>query len=257
MTVIHPTAIVHPGAQLGEGVEIGAYSIVGPRVIIGDRTVIMPHVFLDGSLTLGKDCKVFPFASLGTQTQDRKYKGGETFVTIGDRTVVREYVTVNAGTAEGETTAVGTDCLLMATCHVAHKCVVGNDVIIGNAGMLAGHVIVEDFAVIAGVTGVHQFVRIGRMSIIGGCSKINQDVPPYVMVDGNPASARGLNQVAMERRGIPQEVRSALKTAFKRIFLEKLPQREAIERIRAEFPGIPEVEQFVHFIETSERGITR
>ncbi len=257
MTRIHPTAIIDPGAQLGVDVEVGAYTIIGPHVTIGDRCRIMPQVFLDGWLTLGCECTVFPFASLGSQTQDKKFRGARTTVTIGDRTVIREYVTVNGGTNEGDVTSVGADALIMACCHVAHQCVVGKGVIMANAAMLSGHVIVEDQATIGGMTGVHQFVRIGKMAMVGGCSKINQDVPPYMMVDGNPARLIGLNAVGLERRGVSADACKALKGALKCIFHDHLPLREALTQVRAQWTGLPEVEHLADFIENSQRGVTR
>jgi len=257
MTCIHPTALVDPGAQLGVDVEIGPYTIVGPHVVLGDRTRIMPQVHLDGWLTLGQECTVFPFASLGSQTQDKKFRGAKTTVTIGDRSVIREYVTINSGTNEGDITAVGTDALIMACCHVAHQCIVGNGVIMANAAMLSGHVIVEDQVTIGGMTGVHQFVRIGKMAMVGGCSKINQDVAPFMMVDGNPSRLIGLNSIGLERRGVSADACKALKGALKCIFHDNLAVRDALTRVRAEWPGVPEVNHLVTFIENSQRGVTR
>ncbi len=230
MTRIHPTAIVDKRAELDSDVEIGAYSVVGAGVKIGARTLIMPHVCLDGATTFGADCKVFPFASIGAQTQDLKFKGGETFVKIGDRTTLREYVTVNSGTNEGDVTGVGSGCLIMAYCHVAHQCVVGDNVIISNATQLAGHVIVEDNAIIGGLCSIHQFVRVGRMSFIGGCSKATQDIPPYMLADGNPAEIRSINSVGLQRRGVPEEIRKNLKDAFRILYRENLSTQQALQR---------------------------
>lgn len=257
MTRIHPTAIVAPAAQLGDGVEIGAYSIVGPQVVLGAQTRVLAHVFLDGRTTIGAACTIFPFASIGTQTQDLKYKGGQTFAAIGDRTTLREYVTVNSGTAEGDVTRVGSDCHIMAYAHVAHQCQVGNNVIISNAGTLAGHVIVEDGAIIGGLCGIHQFVRIGRQCIIGGCSKAAQDIPPYMMADGNPATIHGLNTIGLQRRGVPDEIQRRLKSAFKILYRQNLNTRQALDKIKAELPACPELEHLLAFIQASERGIAR
>ncbi len=257
MTQIHPTAVIAPGAELDAGVEVGAYSIVGPHVRLGARTRIMPHVFLDGHTTIGPDCVIFPFASIGSQTQDLKFKGGKTFVEIGAGTTLREYVTVNSGTNEGDVTRVGDRCHIMAYSHIAHQCIVGNDVIIANVGTLAGHVIVEDCAVIGGLCGVHQFVRIGRMSIMGGCSKTTQDIPPYMMADGNPVSVHGINIVGLQRRGVTVEARHHLKTAYRILYREKLNTRQALEKIKQSLPQISEVQHLVAFIEASERGIAR
>lgn len=257
MSKIHPTAIIAPGAQLGAEVEIGAYSVVGADLRIGDRTRIMPHVFLDGRTTIGADCVVFPFASLGAQTQDKKFKGAVTYVEIGDRTTIREYATVNAGTNEGDVTRVGSDCLIMTYCHVAHQCVLGNQVILTNATQLAGHVIMEDGSTVGGVCGVHQFVRIGKMSYVGGCSKVTQDIPPYMLADGNPATIHGLNAVGLQRRNVPEEIRRILKEAYKILYRQNLVTKQALAQIKAELPACPERDHLVAFIEASERGIAR
>ncbi len=257
MTKIHPAAIIEKGAGLDSGVEVGAYSIVGPRVKIGAGTRIMPHVFLDGDTTIGTDCVIFPFASIGSQTQDLKFKGGKTFVEIGDRTTLREYVTVNAGTNEGDVTRVGSGCLIMTYSHVAHQCVVGNDVIISNATNLAGHVIVEDGAIISGMCGVPQFLRIGRMSFIGACSKPVKDVPPYMLADGNPARIRGLNTVGLQRRNVPEESRRNLKEAYRILFRNELSTQQALEKIRATLSQSPEIRHLLSFVSESERGVLK
>jgi UDP-N-acetylglucosamine acyltransferase len=257
MTQIHPTAVIEAGAELGADVEIGAYSIVGPHVRIGDRTRIMPHVYLDGHTTLGAECTVFPFASIGSQTQDLKFKGGQTSVEIGDQTTLREYVTVNSGTSEGDVTRIGTACHIMAYSHIAHQCQVGNRVIISNGGSLAGHILVEDDAVIGGLTGIHQFVRIGRLAMVGAMSGVRQDVPPFTIADGRPAEIRGINHVGLERHGVSAEAQGILKKAYKMIYRDGLAIRAALEKIRAELPAGPELDHFVTFIEASERGIIR
>jgi UDP-N-acetylglucosamine acyltransferase len=257
MMKIHPSAIVHEGARLGVDVEIGPYSIVGPHVTLGDRVRIMPHVFLDGHTTLGAECTVFPFASLGSLTQDLKYKGGTTYVEIGERTTVREYVTINSGTADGEVTRVGSNCLIMAYCHVAHGSKVGNRVIMANCASLSGDGTVEDDATIGGMTGIHQFTRIGRFAMIGGMSRITQDVPPYMLVEGSPAEARGINSVKLQRMNISAEVQAALKKAYKILYRDGLSTRQAVERMRSELPPLPEVEYLLQFIESSERGIVK
>jgi UDP-N-acetylglucosamine acyltransferase len=257
MTRIHPSAIVHEGAQLGVDVEIGPYSIVGPNVKIGDRAKIMPQVFLDGHTTLGAECTVFPFASVGSQTQDLKFKGGTTFVEVGARTTIREYVTVNSGTADGEVTRVGAQCHIMAYCHVAHGCKVGDRVIMANGASLSGDVLVEDDVVIGGMTGIHQFTRIGGFAMVGGMAKITQDVPPFMLVDGSPAGVHGINSVKLQRLNVPVETQALIKKAFKVIYRDGLSTRQALERIRAEFTMVPEIERLIKFIETSERGIIK
>lgn len=257
MTSIHPSAIVHEGAQLGVDVEIGPYSIVGANVKLGDRTRIMAHVFLDGRTTVGADCIVYPFASVGAQSQDRKFKGGATFVEIGDRTTLREYVSVHSGTKEGETTQVGSDDLILAYCHIAHGCKVGNRVTMANSSALSGEVVVEDEAVIGGMTGVHQFTRIGRLAMVGGLSRITQDIPPFMLIEGNPATARSVNTVGMERRGVSPESVASIKRAYRLLYRDGLSTRQAVERIRAEVPACPEVAHLLSFIEASERGIIK
>jgi UDP-N-acetylglucosamine acyltransferase len=257
MTHIHPTAIVAAGAQVGTDVEIGAYSVMGPHVTIGDRTRVMPHVVIDGCTTIGQGCTIFPFASVGGQTQDLKFKGGRTFVEIGDNTTLREYVTVNSGTAEGEVTKVGSGCHIMAYCHVAHKCTVGNGVIMANGATLAGEVTVEDEAVLGGLSGVHQFVRVGRLAMLGGMTKLTQDLPPFVLVDGNPATPRGINQIGMQRHNVPADSISVLKNAFRLLYHESLSTRQAVERIRAELQSCPELDHFLAFIAASQRGIIK
>ena len=254
---IHPTAIVNKGAVLGEGVEIGPYSIIGPNVVIGDNTRLMSHVVLDGWTKIGKDCTIFPFASIGTQTQDLKYKGAKTFVEIGDRTTIREYVTVNSSTNEGETTRVGSGCLLMACSHVAHACEVGNGVIMANYVGLAGHIVVEDNAILGGMAGVHQFVRIGRLCMIGGYSKVIKDCPPYMTIDGNPAEVRGLNSEGMKRKNVDPKAQKLLKEAYRILCREGLSTSSALEKIEAELEKCLELEHLISFIKKSERGITK
>lgn len=257
MTRIHPTAIVAPGAELGAEVEIGPYSVVGPHVRLGDRVRLREHVVVEGRTTLGAECVVFPFACIGGLSQDRKYQGGTTFVEIGAGTTLREYVTVNAGTKEGETTRVGRRCLILAYCHVAHGCRVGDNVTMANATALSGEVVVEDDAVIGGMTGVHQFTRIGRLAMVGGMSRITQDVPPFMLVEGNPAAVRGLNAVGLRRHNVPAEVQAVLKRAYRLLYREGLTTSQAVARIRADLPAIPEIEHLVAFIAASERGILK
>jgi UDP-N-acetylglucosamine acyltransferase len=257
MTKIHETAIVHPDAQVGEGVEVGPYSVVGAGVTVGPGTRVMSHVVLDGNTTLGAECTVFPFASIGTQTQDLKFSGGQTYVEIGDRTTLREYVTVNSGTNEGEVTRVGSGCHIMAYCHVAHASVVGNGVIMANGSSLAGDVTVEEQAILGGFVGVHQFVRIGRMCMIGGMSRITQDCPPYMLIEGNPAAVYGPNVIGLKRRNVTGEVIRALKEAYRTLYREGLSTSDAVQRIRAQEGNCPEVEALAAFVESSKRGIIK
>ncbi|MBU1694297.1 MAG: acyl-ACP--UDP-N-acetylglucosamine O-acyltransferase [Verrucomicrobia bacterium] len=257
MARIHSTAIVDPGAELGENVEIGPYCVIGPHVKIGAGARLMAHVFMDGWTTLGAGCTVFPFASLGTQTQDLKYKGGVSRVEIGERTTIREYVTVNAATADGDVTRVGSHCHIMAYAHIAHDCRVGDEVIMANCATLAGHILVEDQALIGGLCGVHQFVRIGRLSIIGGCSKVTQDVPPFMMADGHPLGIHGLNSVGLKRRGVGEEAQRLLKNAYRVLYREGLSTSQALERLESETGQAPEIHELVEFVRHSNRGIVR
>ena len=241
---------------MGEGVEIGAYCVIGPNVALGNETVVKSHVCIDGHTTLGSGCTIYPFASLGARTQDLKYRGGAPRVEIGDRTVIREYVTINAATADGDVTRVGNGCLLMAYAHVAHDCILGDEVIIANCGTLAGHVVIEDQAVIGGLCGVHQFVRIGRLCITGGCSKVVRDVPPFMLADGNPLAVHGLNSVGLKRRGVSGEAQRAIKQAYRLLYRSGLTPRQAVERIELEVEPVAEVNQLVEFVSSSTRGIT-
>lgn len=257
MTAVHPTAVVAEGAELGADVEIGPYSVIGPNVSIGDGTRVVAHAVVDGFTKLGSECTVFPFACVGMQTQDLKYKGGKTFVEIGDRTTLREYVTVNSGTNEGEITKIGSDCHIMAYSHIAHACRVGDQVIMANCATLAGEVEVEDQAILGGLSAVHQFVRVGRLCMTGGCTKVTQDCPPFMIVDGNPASVRGVNVVGLERRGVAPEARKLLKQVYRILYRDGLSTSQAVEKIRSEVIGSPEVDHVVSFIEKSERGIIK
>lgn len=251
---IHPTAIIKEGAILDPSVEVGPYAIIGENVKIGAGTVVQAHAFIDGHTTIGANCKIFPFACVGMPTQDLKFDGGITYAEIGDGTTLREFSTVHLGTRDGEVTKVGKNCLIMAYCHIAHGCEVGNDVIMSNSAMLAGEVKVEDKAVISGMLGVHQFVRIGTMSMTGA-SRVAQDVPPYMIVGREPAQTVGLNLVGLQRRGVAAEAIAALKKAFKIIWHEGLNRSEAIAKVRAEIQGCAEVDHLVEFIEQSKRGV--
>lgn len=251
---IHPTAIIKEGAIIDPSVEVGPYAIIGENVKIGAGTVVQAHAFIDGHTTIGANCKIFPFACVGMPTQDLKFDGGITYAEIGDGTTLREFSTVHLGTRDGEVTKVGKNCLIMAYCHIAHGCEVGNDVIMSNSAMLAGEVKVEDKAVISGMLGVHQFVRIGTMSMTGA-SRVTQDVPPYMIVGREPAQTVGLNLVGLQRRGVATEAIAALKKAFKIIWHEGLNRSEAIAKVRAEIQGCAEVDHLVEFIEQSKRGV--
>ena len=256
-TLIHPTAIVASGAQLGADVEIGPYSIVGEHVRLGAGTKIHPHVVLTGHTTIGARCEIFPFASIGQQTQDLKFRGGMPRVEIGDRTTLREYVTVNAATNDGDVTRVGNGCHIMAYAHIAHDCIIGHEVIMANCGTLAGHVLLEDQVIMGGLCGVHQFVRIGRLTITGGCSKVTQDLPPFMTADGNPISVHGLNSVGLKRHGVSEEAQAALKKAYRILYRENLTAKQALVKIEQEVNLGDEVKHLINFVRASERGIAR
>jgi UDP-N-acetylglucosamine acyltransferase len=257
MTEIHSSAIVHAAARLGAGVTVGPYCVVGEHATIGDGTRLLSHVVVDGRTRIGERCTLFPFASIGTQTQDLKFKGGTTFVEIGNDTTLREYVTVNSGTNEGEVTRVGHGCHIMAYCHVAHASRVGDRVIMSNGATLAGEVQVEDEAIIGGLVGVHQFCRVGRLCMVGGMSKITQNCPPFMIVDGNPPTVRGLNIVGMQRRQVPEGSVEALKKVHRLLFREGLNTTQAVERIRAEGEAVPEVTHLLEFVAASPRGVVK
>lgn len=256
-TNIHSTAIVHPDAELGVGVEVGAFSIVEGTVKIGDRTKIDARVSIKGHTTIGADNEIFTGAVIGSLTQDKKYKGGVSYIRIGERNKIREYVTVNPGTDDGTETVIGNDNLVMAYAHIAHDCVLGNFITLANNGTLAGHVVIDDRAIVGGFGAVHQFVRIGYLSIIGGCSKVVQDIPPFMMADGHPAKVHGLNSVGLERANISAEERSNLKKAFKILFKSGLLVKNAVKQIETDFPNSPAVKTLLEFLRKSERGISR
>lgn len=257
MAEIDPRAVVHPSAGLAEDVVVGPFCVVGPEVEIGAGTVLKSHVNLDGATRVGAGCTIWPFASVGSQTQDLKFQGGRPGVRIGDGTTLREYVTVNAATFDGDFTVVGDRCHIMAYAHIAHDCVVGDAVVMANAATLAGHVVVEDQAILGGLTAVHQFVRVGRLAITGGCSKVVQDIPPFMTADGNPLAVRGINKIGLERHGADKENIRALREAYRLLYRKKLGVREMVEQSRATLPRFSELEHLESFVADSERGITR
>src|SRR5438477_3639574 len=253
--MVHPSAVVHSKAQVGSNCEIGPCCVIGEHVVLGDDCRLHSHVVIDGYTTLGRGNEIFPFVSLGLKTQDLKWSGGVTRTEIGDHNTFREHATVHSATSDGDATVVGSNNHLLAYCHVAHDCRLGDHIIMSNVATLAGHVLVEDYAVIGGLAAVHQFCRIGKMAIIGGCSKVVQDVPPFMMADGNPAETRTINKVGLERNGVPAAAQSALKHAYKILFREGLTVSNALTRIQAELPPFPEVRHLLDFIRKSERGI--
>lgn len=257
MPNIHPTAVVHPNAQIDEGCEIGPYCVIGEHVILGLNCRLHPHVVVDGHTTIGQGNEFFPGACIGLKSQDLKWKGGTTYTRIGDFNTLREYVTVNSATGDGESTVIGSRNHILAYSHIAHNVVLGDHIIMSNLGGLCGHIVIEDYAVLGGMAAIHQFCRIGKMSMIGGCSKVVQDVPPFMMVDGNPAEVRALNKVGLERRGVTDAAQAALKQAFKILFREGLTVTNALARIEAEVPTGPEIQHLLQFFRTTGRGVTR
>ena len=255
--MIHPTAIVHPSANIARGVDIGPYCLVGENVSIGKGTVLQAHVVINGWTSLGEDCEIYPFATIGASSQDRKYTGERAFTKIGNRTVLREYVSVQRATGEDQVTAVGDECLLLAYVHIAHNCILGNGVTMSNLAQLAGHVEVGDFVTIGGQAGVHQFTRIGRYAMVGGASKITKDVPPFFLIEGNPAEPYGLNSVGLRRAGFSVEERNEIKKFYKILYNPKLNVSQAVEEMKAEASSDPGRE-LVAFLEApSQRGILK
>ena len=254
---IHETAIVDPSAELGSGVTVGPWAIVGPRVTVGSGTVIGPSVLIERDRTVGTECRISKGAVLGTDPQDLKYSGERTFLTVGDRTVIREFATLNRGTgaSEDKSTVVGDNCLIMAYAHVAHDCRLGNHVILSNAVNMAGHVTIGDWAIVGGLTPIHQFVRIGAHSFVGGATRVAKDVPPYCKAAGSPGRLVGLNSVGLDRRGFTLEVRSALKRAYRILFQSALNVTQGIEQVEEEVELIPEVKEFLAFIRESDQGV--
>src|SRR3989442_8652212 len=244
---LHSSAVVHPQAQIGAGCEIGPFCVVGEHVVLGAGCRLHSHAVIDGHTRLGRGNEIFPFASIGLKTQDLKWEGGTTLTEIGDDTTFRENVTVHSATGDGGVTRVGSHNHILAYCHIAHDCQLGDHIVMSNVATLAGHVVVEDYAVIGGLVAVHQFCRIGRMAMIGGCSKVVQDVPPFMLADGNPAETRTINKIGLERNGVSEEAHSALKLAYKILFREGLTISNALAKIEREVPKLPEVLHLLNF----------
>ncbi len=252
---IHPTAIIAPTAVLGAGVYVGPYAYVGDQCVVGDGCVIAMRATLERNVTLAAGVKVGIGSVLGGDPQDLKYKGEHTTVEIGENTVIREYATINRGTTHSLKTTVGSGSFLMSYVHLAHDCQIGNGVIIGNGTQLAGHVSIDDRAIVSGLVAVHQFARIGRHSFVGGCSRVAKDVPPYLKAVGNPVKLYGLNSVGLQRSGFDESLVRELKRAYRLVFRSELNVSQAMTRARAELQLLPEVTAFLTFIEESERGI--
>ena len=253
---IHPTAIIEPGAELGEDVVVGAYAYVGGRAFIGAGTVLQHHANVEGRTTIGQQCEIFPFACVGTKTHDLKFKGGEPGLVVGDQNVFREYVSVHGATNDGDFTRLGDHNVLLAYSHIAHDCIVGNHLVMSAQSALAGHVIVGDHVNIGWGTGVHQFCRLGSHVMLGGMSKIVQDVPPFVIADGNPAIARSINKVGLERHGFTPERLDAVKQLFRTVYRVGHNRTQALETLRKHvLADGPEFKLFITFIASSERGL--
>lgn len=255
MVRVHPTAQVHPYARLHDGVEVGPYAIVEEEVEIGPGTLVRAHTIIERGTTIGQGCVIGPHVVLGGAPQDVGYRGQPTFLKIGDRNIIREYVSIHRASKEGRATVVGNDNFIMAYSHIGHDCLIGNQVVITSYVGISGHVVVEDMAIIGGQVGLHQFIRIGALAMVGGNSAFNKDVPPYTMASGRPGRVFGLNVVGLRRRGVSPEVRRALSKAFKIFYRSGLNTSKALEKIRAEVEPYPEVLHFVEFIETSDRGV--
>lgn len=252
---IHPTAIIEPGAKIGSNVTIEAYAIIKSTVTLEDRVVIKSHAYIDGHTTIGEGTTIYPSASIGTKTQDLKFRGEKTYVKIGKNCEIREFVTINSSCQENSVVSVGDNCLIMAYCHIAHNCVLGNRVIMSNNATLAGHVTVEDHVIISGLTPVHQFVRIGRYAMVGGLSRITRDIPPYTIGAGIPFKFGGLNIIGLKRHGFPLKVRRELNKAFKLLYRSQLSFKDALAATEREVEQIPEVQHWIKFCRESKRGL--
>jgi UDP-N-acetylglucosamine acyltransferase len=255
---VHPTAVVDKHAELDSSVEVGPYAVIGPRVRIGARTRVGPHAVIEGDTTIGEGNQIFQFAAIGAIPQDLKYAGEPTKLIIGNGNSIREFVTVHIGTAQGGgVTRVGNKCLLMANSHIAHDVQLGDGCILANSAGLAGHVVVEDRVIFGGLSGVHQFTRVGRLAFVSGGAMVTQDVPPYVTVQGDRAEVIGLNTVGLTRAGFDDAALTRAKSAFKILYRSKMGFREAIAHVRAEHGGHGEIDHLVSFLENSQRGILR
>jgi UDP-N-acetylglucosamine acyltransferase len=256
--MIHETAIVHPKAEIGENVEIGAFSVIRENVTIGSGTNIGPHVVIDPFVDIGADCRIFQFAAIGAEPQALKFSGEKTYVKIGRGNIIREFVTIHRGTADGGgLTEVGEENLIMAYSHIAHDCKLGRNVVLSNNATLGGHITIGDHATVGGLVAIHQFVRVGNYAFIGGKSAVVKDIPPYMIAAGDRATLHGLNQVGLKRQGFSRNTLIMLKKAYRLVFRIGLTQNEAIERVAAEVEQIPEVVHLIDFIKSSQRGITR
>jgi len=254
---IHSTAIVDVKAELGSGVTVGPYTVIQGDVTIGENTEIGSHVYIHSGTRMGKKCRVFKGAVVGTDPQDLKYAGEKTTLEIGDETTVREFCTLNRGSSHRFKTEIGSRCLLMAYVHVAHDCIIGDNVILANAINMAGHVTIESFAAIGGMSPIHQFVRIGCHAFIGGGLRVNKDVPPYILAAGEPIQYAGINRVGLTRKGFSSETLNEIRRAYKLVYRSGLNVTQAVQKLKGEDALIPEVQRIVDFIESSDRGIIK
>ena len=254
-TGIHTSAVIHDEAELAPDVSVGPGAVVGPGVVVGPGTTVGSNALIERDTIIGENCTIAHGAVLGTDPQDLKFGGEETQLVVGARTVIREYATLNRGTSASGRTAIGSDCLIMAYAHVAHDCHIGNHVVLANAVNMGGHVSIGDWAIVGGMTPIHQFVRVGEHAFVGGASRVHKDVPPYIRAAGNPMEMSGLNSVGLRRRGFNEEVRRELKRAYRLIYASELNLSQALERARAELEPFAEVTSFLTFFEGSERGV--
>ncbi|MDD4939562.1 MAG: acyl-ACP--UDP-N-acetylglucosamine O-acyltransferase [Candidatus Omnitrophica bacterium] len=254
---IHETAIISQKASLADEVQVGPYSIIGDGVIVGKSVKIHSHCVVTGNTSIGAGSEIFTGAVIGSRPQDLKFKGEQSYLEIGDNNIIREYCTFNPGTGEGAKTVVGSNNLFMAYSHIAHDCNVGSNCIIANNGTLAGHVTIEDKAVVGGLVAIHQFVRVGTLSIIGGCSKVVQDIPPFSTCDGHPARVYGLNLVGLRRHGVDKDSIEHLDRAFKIFFNSGLTPKHALKKLQSEIPPGKEISYLIGFINNSQRGMVR
>jgi UDP-N-acetylglucosamine acyltransferase len=254
--LIHPTALIEPGAELGADVELGAYAFVGRSVVLGAGTRLHHHASVEGNTVMGAQCEVFPYACIGGKTQDLKFKGGNPGLRIGERNVFREYVTVHCATFEGGVTRLGSDNVLLASCHVAHDCALGNHIVMSNGAMLAGHVMIEDRVVIGGYGGIHQFCRLGSFAMLSATAKLVHDLPPYFIADGTPAEVRAINRVGLERNGFTAEQLDRVKQIYRILYREGLNRSQALEKL-ASSPQAEseEFQRVLNFAKSSERGL--
>ncbi len=256
-TTIHPTALVEKGAELDDGVSVGPFAYIGSRVCIGSSTVVHHHAAVEGNSSLGRECEIFPYAAIGGKSQDLKFGGGHPPLKIGDRNIFREYCTVHTATTEENCTVVGSDNFFLAYTHIAHECRVGNHVVMSNVATLAGHVTIDDHVIIGGLTAIHQFCHIGRNAFLGGCAKVVQDVPPFMIADGNPAKIRAINTIGMERNGYSEEEIRQARSVFKLLYRSGLNRSQALQKLTAvEYSKSAVAKKIVEFIQTSKRGLT-